>query len=69
MKGRSAHKTKEDTDSTRASHVTAIGKTPVHVELAPRRREAVPASGSRWLGAARRGGELNPTHGGRVNGV
>ncbi len=81
MKGRSAHKTTEDTDSTLASHVVAVIErlitcagsvrvtAPVHVELAPRRREAVPKSSRRRLAAARGGGELSPNHGGRVKGV
>ena len=37
----------------------------MHVEQAPRRREAVAGSGERW-GAGRGGGEVGPGHGGGV---
>ncbi len=40
----------------------------VYVELAPRRREAVPASGRR-TGGVDRGGQQGPVHGGGVEGV
>ena len=36
-----------------------ISLPPMHVELAPRRRETVPVSG-RWRGAGRGGGEVRP---------
>jgi hypothetical protein len=41
---------------------TAVARAPVHVELAPRRREAVTASGRRWEG----GKEIFPGPGGRI---
>ena len=47
------------------SDLTVGIKAPVHVEQAPRRREAVAGSGERW-GAGRGGGEVGPGHGGGV---
>ena len=43
------------------THITDITSAPVHVEPAPRRREAVTVSGGRW-GAGRVEGEVRPGH-------
>ena len=48
--------------------ILVYAQPPVRVELPPRRREAVPASGGRTLGVVR-GGEQGPGHGGGVEGV
>ncbi len=52
---------------TKQSTSTLV-KAPVHVQPAPRRREAVGASGRR-TDAARCGGEHSPVHTGGIEGV
>ena len=50
------------------SYITVFTIAPVHVEPAPRRREAVLGSGGRQT-AGQIGGEVRPVHGGGVEHV
>jgi hypothetical protein len=63
-----AHRLSHPTPSPLSTNVTRAIQAPMHVEPAPRRREAVAVSGRR-AGGVVRGGEQGPGHGGGVERV